>query len=92
MAFRNKILISVSGGGSIADQLVIGEVPSGVIDGSNTTFTTAYNVFGTAIDVYLNGLLQKRGDDYTFTSPNTIIFTNAPISGSNLLCDYIKAS
>jgi len=90
MAFRNKILIS--GGGSVADQLVIGEVPSGTIDGSNKIFTTAYNVFGTAIDVYLNGLLQKRGDDYTFTSPNTITFVTAPPSGSNLLCDYIKAS
>lgn len=88
MAFRNKILLS--GSGSIADQLIIGEIPSGSINGSNTVFTTAYNVFGTSIDVYLNGLLQKRTDDYTFTSPNTITFTIAPPTGSNLLCDYIK--
>lgn len=90
MAFRNKVLISVAGGGSVADQLVLGEIPSGLIDGVNATFTTAYSVFGTAIDVFLNGVLQKRGDDYTFTSPNTITFVSAPPSGSNLLCDYIK--
>lgn len=88
MAFRNKILIS--GSGSIAEQLVLGEVPNGDVDGTNKVFTTANNVFGNAIDVYLNGLLQKRGDDYVFTSPNTITFITAPPAGSNILVDYIK--
>lgn len=88
MAFSNKV---VCGGGSISDQLIMGEVPTGLINGINTTFTVASSVFGNAIDVFLNGLLQKRTDDYSFTSPVTIEFASAPVSDSNLLCDYIKA-
>lgn len=88
MSFSNKV---VCGGGSISDQLVMGEVPTGLINGTNTTFTVASSVFGNAIDVFLNGLLQKRTDDYTFTSPVTIEFASAPVTGSNLLSDYIKA-
>ena len=88
MAFSNKVLIA---GGAVSDQLVMGEVPSGTINGTNKIFTVANDVFGNAIDVFLNGLLQKRTDDYTFTSPKTITFDSAPPTGSNLLTDYIKA-
>lgn len=88
MAFSNKVVIT---GGAVSDQLVMGEVPTGDIDGNNKIFTVSEDVFGNAIDVFLNGLLQKRTDDYTFTSPNTITFTVAPPNGSNLVVDYIKA-
>jgi len=87
MAFSNKVVIT---GGAVSDQLVMGEVPTGDIDGNNKIFTVSEDVFGNAIDVFLNGLLQKRTDDYTFTSPNTITFAVAPPSGSNLVVDYIK--
>jgi len=88
MAFRNR---TVTTGGSVSSKLVMGEVPTGAINGINKTFTVANAVFGNAIDVFLNGLLQKRTDDYTFTSPATITFTDAPVTDSNLLVDYIKA-
>ena len=89
MAFSNKVLIVT--GGAVSDQLVMGEVPSGTINGTNKIFTVANDVFGNAIDVFLNGLCQKRTDDYTFTSPITITFDTAPPENSNILTDYIKA-
>lgn len=77
-----------SGGGLTTSNFVTGEVPSGTIDGTNTTFTIA-NTPTTAIKLYLNGIRQKLSTDYTF-SGTTITFTTAPTSGDLLLTDYSK--
>lgn len=72
---------------------VIGEIPTGIIDGSNATFTTAFDF---AIDVtpklavYVNGLLQEYGVHYTTTGNHTIIFNDSPHIGDIVECDYIK--
>lgn len=64
------------------------ETPSGTIDGSNVTFTLAHTPTAGSVALYLNGARQKVTDDYTI-SGTTITFISAPLTGSNLLADYV---
>lgn len=64
------------------------EVPSGTINGSNTAFTIGYAPMESEVlMVFLNGLLQRQGTDYTF-SGTTITFAVAPASNSTLDAFY----
>lgn len=64
------------------------ETPSGTIDGINTTFTLAHSPSPAgSLELFLNGLVQNRGVDYTL-STNTITFAAAPVTGSTLLSWY----
>jgi hypothetical protein len=77
--------------------------PSGVINGSNTTFTLPESFIPSgdlAIRVYRNGQRQTLGDDYTVTESggagtgfDTIEFAApcAPKDGSVLRVDYVAA-
>ena len=75
-----------------AANVTIREVPSGTINGVNTSFTLAVapNPAGTE-QLFLNGILQNvgAGNDYTI-SGNTITFITAPPTGSTLLCTYFN--
>jgi hypothetical protein len=72
------------------------ETPSGTINGSNTTFTLANTpanaaTGGTALQLYLNGILQEPGAGNDFTiSTNTITMLTAPVSGDKLRAFYWK--
>ncbi len=70
---------------------VMGEVPSGTINGTNTVFTLAAAPVANSEAVYLNGVRQRRGSglDYTI-SGNTITFVVAPQAGDSILVDYLK--
>lgn len=70
-------------------QFVIGEVPSGTINGSNTAFTIANTPIAGTVQVYFNGLRMKATSDYTI-SGTTITFGTAPVSGDTLITDYQK--
>jgi len=66
------------------------EVPSGLKNGSNVTYTLANTPTSGTEMLYLNGILQNAGgEDYTITT-NTITMTSAPISTDVLLCTYWK--
>ena len=66
------------------------EVPTGLINSSNVTFTLA-NIPTTGTEcVYLNGLLQNAGGNDYSISTNTITFTVAPETGSVILVNYQK--
>jgi hypothetical protein len=69
--------------------LVSNEVPSGSINGTNTTFTLANTPILGSVSLYRNGVLQYAGagNDYTI-SGSTITTTTAPGSGSILLATY----
>lgn len=74
--------------------MVFNEVPAGLINNSNTTFTLAFAPIAGTERIYINGIRQKPGigNDYTI-SGSTITFTTAPKtkgSGDKLLADYIK--
>jgi hypothetical protein len=67
------------------------DVPGGVVDGSNNSFTlSAVPNPVTSLDVYRNGLLQEPGTDYTLAGSNIIQFTagNIPQPGDTLLANY----
>ena len=63
------------------------EVPVGVIDGANASFTTAHNP-STFVGLYLNGEKQISGG-VDYTQAGTAITMNvAPLGGSTLVVDY----
>lgn len=70
---------------------VVGEVPSGAINGVNAVFTTAA-AYGDGLAVYLNGVRQQIASDYTETSATTFTFGAAPLAGDVVLVDYGGAS
>ena len=83
---------------------VVGEVPSGTVNGVNTTFTTSKNFLEDSIAVYLNGQRMTEGSssDSTVsesgglgTGFDTIDFTFAPknVGGytDQITVDYTEA-
>jgi len=77
--------------GSGAGAFVIGEAPSGAIDGSNTTFTLSLTPNPNTVMVYLNGARQSvAAGDHTI-SGRTITMTEPPLTGESILVDYEKA-
>lgn len=62
--------------------------PTGTIDGSNATFTISPAPSPAAsLQLFLNGVLQYRGTDYTLTG-GTIVYTTPPTVGSVHACWY----
>lgn len=76
------------GGSSGSNSFIPNEVPSGLVNGTNTVFTLAYTPITNSLLLTLDGVLQKGGgNDYTLVD-NTITFVDAPETGSNLLAFY----
>jgi hypothetical protein len=71
--------------------IITNEVPSGLINGSNATFTSANNFVSGSLEVFLNGSLQKIISDYQVVGNNTFNLNFSPLSNENLLINYIKA-
>lgn len=79
--------------GAPLPSFVDGETPSGVIDGVNLSFTLSGTPEPVAsLQVFRNGLLQKRGTDYTI-SGSSLVFVPAsvPQAGDLLLAYYRQA-
>lgn len=72
--------------------IVMNEVPSGAINGTNTVFTTANNYAAGKIAVYLNGARQILGTNYTETGVSEITMTSPPVTGNTLCADYEKGT
>lgn len=78
---------------SVYDHLVFNEHPSGLVNGVNGTFYTAYPVYSSGkIHVYNSGLLQNFGAayDYILSNSTGIIFNTGriPASGNILTVMY----
>ena len=77
-----------------AANFVNGEVPTGTINGTNTTFTLANTPsVAASVHVYVNGLRQflGTGNDYTFSGTTITFLTGAvPQTGDILFVDYQK--
>ena len=75
--------------GGITVTHVTRETPSGLINGSNTSYTLANTPTSGTEEVFLNGILQQvgAGNDYTI-SGGTITMLTAPASGDRLLVNY----
>lgn len=68
---------------------VVGETPSGLINGVNVVFTLANTPTVGKVTVYLNGIRQQAGGNDYSISGATITFTVAPKTGDILLADYM---
>lgn len=70
---------------------VVRETPSGLVNGSNTTYVLANTPISGTEEVYLNGIQQEpgAGNDYTISS-STITFLSAPASGDKVRVSYLK--
>ena len=69
---------------------VIGEIPKGIIDGINATFTTYFYFSINSLEVYVNGLRQKIIEDYQIINTNTIQLKSSIKLGELLLINYQK--
>jgi hypothetical protein len=85
----NTGVITITGG--LTNHFVTREVPTGLINGSNVTFTLANTPVAGTECIFLNGLLQNvgAGNDYTISGA-TITFVVAPETGSVILVNYQK--
>lgn len=65
------------------------ETPSGLVNGSNTSYGLAHTPTAGSESVYLNGILQEpgAGNDYTISGA-TITYLTAPISGDKIRVNY----
>ena len=68
-------------------QFIHDETPTGAVNGSNTSFTTANAPVAGTLIVYEGGVRKLLTTDFTL-SGSTITMTYAPPDGSYLRCDY----
>ena len=77
-----------TGGTAESAQRITRETPTGLINSSNTVFTTATDIHSETERVWLNGVMQLRGTDYTVTDTDEITFTTAPTTGDTVVISY----
>jgi hypothetical protein len=88
----NAAIAAGGGGGTVSGTLIYGEVPAGTVNGVNKAFTTANAYRPNLLSVFLNGVRQRRTNDYTETSNNSFSFVAAPVSGDILSVDYMQGA
>lgn len=82
---------AVGGGGTgppPTGAMTFGETPTGAINGTNTSYTSANTFASGKLAVFLNGLRQRIGQDYNVTGTNSFSMLIAPLSGDTLSIDY----
>lgn len=66
------------------------ETPSGTVNGVNTAFTLSETpIENDSVDIYLDGLLQTEGVNYTLSATSITMIT-VPQLGQELLAKYIQ--
>jgi hypothetical protein len=74
---------------------VVGQIPSGSINGTNTVFTTTNPYIGGSLLVFRNGLYLQPGvgNDFVETNPSLGTFTMAvaPLAGANITVAYQRS-
>ena len=74
-------------GGGTSINFADNEIPSGVKNGVNVTFTLAHTPIAGSVKLYLNAGRDYPTDDFT-VSGNTITFVIAPLSTDKIITDY----
>ncbi|SPF55310.1 hypothetical protein SBF1_8130002 [Candidatus Desulfosporosinus infrequens] len=81
--------LSGSGGSGGTSNRVYSAAYTGTIDNTNSTYRLTQLFKSNTIEVFLNGLLQTQGIDYTVTG-NSVIFTNPPQLDENGYNDELQ--
>ena len=66
------------------------EIPIGLFDGVNATFTSLNGFVPETLTVFLNGILQKIIFDYNTIGDSTIVLNHSPSVNENLTINYFK--
>lgn len=82
------IFLAITAGTSATSNDITNEVLTGTVNGINTVFTTTFNFSSGSTRVFINGIRQLIGVDYTETGVNEITFSSAPHTGDILVTDY----
>lgn len=69
-------------------KIIMGEVPTGTVNGANTSFVLANTPQNGAIAFYINGLRQKLTTDFAIAAA-TITAVAAPATGDIVTADYV---
>jgi hypothetical protein len=70
-------------------QDVVKEIPTGDVDGENFIFKLANSPIQFSEHLYLNGLLQKRGEDHDYIIIEDVVyFIEPPFEDSLIICSY----
>jgi len=80
---------SVTANVTVSD-FVYGEIATGVINGSNNVFTTAFNFIISTIQVFVNGIEQTVINDFVLSGQN-ILLNTSPITGDIVTVNYVKS-
>lgn len=75
---------------STGESKIYQEIPNGLLNGINPTFTTANDFVAGTLEVFLNGSLQRIINDYQVIGNNTIVLNFSPFTNENILINYIK--
>lgn len=80
-----------TGGGLTASNFVVRETPSGLVNGTNVTYTLANTPTSGTESVKINGneIEPGSGNDYTITG-NTITMLTALVTGEKIRVTYMK--
>lgn len=78
------------GGGGRNTVRVYEENPSGAYNKQNVDYRTAYPFVASSVELYLNGLRQRSGEDNDFIliAPNIIRMMDSPYNGDLLTVSY----
>lgn len=67
--------------------------PAGLVDGINTEYTLPHVPLTGTLQVYYNGLLQKRGETYDYLEADRVVaFNEPPHPGSSITVIYDRLS
>lgn len=71
----------------IISDLVLGEIPAGLVNGVNNSFTTAFEF--ASVSLYINGLKQMNAH-FSTSGNSVIIIDDPPQTGDEVTVDYLK--
>lgn len=87
----NYVKIQWNGALTSTLPMIVGEIPTGSINGINATYTSAYSFVPESIEIFVNGIQATKNVDYTTSGVSTIIFTYSPAVNDIIRLNYNKA-
>lgn len=74
---------------ALKSKWIFGETPTGLVNGSNAAFQSAFDFVPESVVVLVNGVEQRRVTDFNTSGTRTITLTEAPNTGEAVRINYI---
>jgi hypothetical protein len=69
---------------------VVNEIPSGLVNGVNATFTSEFDFIPESVEVKVSGVWLTLLQDYNTSGNRTINLFASPLPGENITINYTK--